>query len=58
MYDRAASFWQLLRSVCEHLDDLKQLEKSKSRAGQLWGGNQRFFRLMLMACKVGNQGNE
>ena len=51
-YDRAASLWQLLIALLENIPI--ELSRHKRRGALLWGAHQRFFRLMVMATKVGS----
>ena len=46
MYDRASSLWTLLWKIVECHPRLKKLQ------GVFWSANQRFWKQMLMACKV------
>jgi hypothetical protein len=53
MYDRAVDLWQLVFAVLKALDH-NELAKSipGKISGLFWSAHQRFFRQMLIACKV------
>ncbi|GLC46848.1 hypothetical protein PLESTB_001541000 [Pleodorina starrii] len=51
MYDRAAELWQLLYKITENLPKFGD-KRDSLRMSQFWSSHQRFFRLMLIACKV------
>ena len=56
MYDRAATFWQMIILMITSLQDMGMYRGRRNRArilnAQLWGAHMRFFRQMLMASKV------
>ncbi len=56
MYDRAATFWQMIILVITSLQDMGlftgRRNRSKILNAQMWGAHMRFFRQMLMASKV------
>ena len=56
MYDRAATFWQMIILVITSLQDMGLFSGRRNRGrilnAQMWGAHMRFFRQMLMASKV------
>ena len=56
MYDRAATFWQMIILVITSLQDMGLFRGRRNRSrilnAQMWGAHMRFFRQMLMASKV------
>lgn len=51
MYDRSAALWQLLFAVLGNIPI--ELKRHKRRMSIFWAGHQRFFKQLIMACKVG-----
>jgi len=60
MYDRAATFWQMIILVITSLQDMGLFSGRRGRGrilnAQMWGAHMRFFRQMLMASKVSRPG--